>query len=484
MGILEGLKADRVFHYFEEISKIPRCSYEEQEISDYLVKIADSLGLESIQDEALNVIIKKPASSGYENAPVIVLQGHMDMVCEKKDSSKHDFSKDPIQFKVDGDSLISEDTTLGADNGVAVAMGLALLEDKTLSHPALEILITSNEETGMTGAAALNPDHIKGKILINLDSEEEGTALVSCAGGERNLITIPIEHKDLKNERPVYSLKINGLRGGHSGIEINQERGNSNKILARVLKNLDEEIGIDLIFIEGGSKSNAIPRSSFAHIVFEDNNLKDIENLVKNIEASLKIELKSKDKDVAITLEKTEIKVKKIFKDKVKSSILNILFLIPNGVQSMSMDIEGLVESSNNLGVLKTLDDKITIECAIRSSLGSLKKNISNKIKTIAELNNSKFESSSSYPAWEYKSDSYIREILKKTYKELYNEDLKVDAIHAGLECGLFDEKFDDMDMISFGPNIYGVHAPGESFSISSTERTYEFLLKILENIK
>ncbi len=484
MRVLDGIKPERVMYYFEEISKIPRCSYEEQKISDYLVELANSFGLEAIQDEALNVIIKKPGTLGYENAPTVVLQGHMDMVCEKKDSSNHDFSIDPIKFKVDGDLIVAEDTTLGADNGIAVAMGLAVLEDNSICHPPLEILITSNEETGMTGAAALDVNNIEGKILINIDSEEEGTALVSCAGGERNLISIPIVWENLKEELPIYKVQIKGLKGGHSGMEIVKERGNSNRILARVLERLNREFGINLIFAEGGSKSNAIPRSAFAKISFEANKFQKIEELVNEIEKELKIELQAKDKDIEISIDKTDECSSKVFSDDVKSSLINILFLIPNGVQSMSMDIEGLVESSNNLGVLKTLKDEITIECAIRSSLGSLKKNIANTIKLIAELNNAKFESSSSYPAWEYNSESYIREVFKKSYEELYGEHLKVDAIHAGLECGLFDEKFEDMDMISFGPNIYGVHAPGENFSISSTERTYKFLLKILENIK
>ena len=274
MSVLDGVKPERVMYYFEEISKIPICSYEEQKVSEYLIGLADSVGYKAIRDEALNVIIKKPASPGYEDAPTIVLQGHMDMVCEKKDSSDHDFSKDPIELKVDGDYIIAEDTTLGADNGIAVAMALAVLEDENLSHPPLELLITSNEETGMTGARELNPDNIEGKILINIDSEEEGTALVSCAGGERNLITIPIEWKDIE-EKNIYKIQVSGLQGGHSGMEISKERGNSNVILARILKRLHIE-GIEILEVQGGSKSNAIPRSSFAKICLDDSRLEEI----------------------------------------------------------------------------------------------------------------------------------------------------------------------------------------------------------------
>jgi dipeptidase D len=483
MRVLDGIKPERVMYYFEEISKIPRCSYEEQKISDYLASVGNRLGLETIQDEALNVIIKKPGTKGYEKSPTVVLQGHMDMVCEKKDGSNHDFSKDPIDLKVDGDLIIAEDTTLGADNGIAVAMGLAIVESENIPHPPLELLITSNEETGMTGASALDPDNIKGKILINIDSEEEGKALVSCAGGERNLVTIPIKWKTLEG-LSTYEIQVRGLKGGHSGMEIDKGRGNSNKILGRILERLNKEVDIDISFIEGGSKSNAIPRYSFARIGIAEDRVELTKETIDKIQKELKVELISKDKDIEILLEKTEDKIDKVFADDTKRAVLNLLFLIPNGVQSMSMDIEGLVESSNNLGVVKTLEEEITIECAIRSSIGSLKTDISNKIRAISELSGAEFESSSSYPAWEYKNDSYIREVFKKAYEDINGKPLEIDAIHAGLECGLFDEKFDDMDMISFGPNIYGVHAPGENFSISSTDRSYELLLKVLEYIK
>lgn len=483
MRVLDGIKPERVMYYFEEISKIPRCSYEEQKISDYLTSVGKSLGLETIQDEALNVIIKKPGTKGYEKSPTVVLQGHMDMVCEKKDGSNHDFSTDPIDLKVDGDLIIAEDTTLGADNGIAVAMGLAIVESEDIPHPPLELLITSNEETGMTGASALDPDNIKGKILINIDSEEEGKALVSCAGGERNLVTVPIKWKTSEG-LSTYEIQVRGLKGGHSGMEIDKGRGNSNKILGRILERLNKEVDIDISFIEGGSKSNAIPRYSFARIGISEDKVELVKEIIGKIQKELKVELISKDKDIEISLEKAEDKIDKVFADDTKRAVLNLLFLIPNGVQSMSMDIEGLVESSNNLGVVKTLEEEITIECAIRSSIGSLKRDISNKIRAISELSGSKFESSSSYPAWEYKNDSYIREVFKKAYEDINGKALEIDAIHAGLECGLFDEKFDDMDMISFGPNIYGVHAPGENFSISSTDRSYELLLKVLEYIK
>lgn len=484
MRVLEGVQPERVMHYFEEISQIPRCSFDEQRISDYLANVGKSLGLDVIQDEALNIIIKKPGYKGYENSPIVVLQGHMDMVGEKSDTSNHDFLKDPIKLEVEGDYLIAKETTLGADNGIAVAMCLALLESKDIPHPPLEVLITSNEESGMTGASALNPKNIEGRILINIDSEEEGTILVSCAGGERNIVTIPIEWEDISNGYEIYTLTVSGLMGGHSGMEIDKGRGNSNKIIGRVLDRLNRVTDIELAHVEGGSKSNAIPRFAKVIIGIHNNKVEDIKKEINKIEKELKIELISKDKDIELIFQKADEKFEKVFSKSIKEKLIIALMLIPNGVQTMSADIEGLVESSNNLGVVITNQDNITLESAMRSSVGSLKVNISNQIKLISEIIDAKWESSSSYPAWEYSKDSYIREIFKDAYKDLNGKDINIAAIHAGLECGLFKEKFNDMDMVSFGPNMYGVHAPGEKLSLSSTKNSYELLLKVLQKIK
>ncbi|CAK7009387.1 MAG: Cytosol non-specific dipeptidase [Tissierella sp.] len=484
LRILEGLKPERVMYYFEEISKIPRCSYDEKRISDYLAKIGNDLGLEVIQDEALNIIIKKPASKGYENSPIVVLQGHMDMVGEKTEESNHDFSKDPIKLELDGDYIVSRETTLGADNGIAVAMALAILESKEISHPQLEVLITSNEESGMSGAAALDPNNIEGKILINIDSEEEGTILVSCAGGERNIITIPIEWNKLSDNKELYELIVTGLKGGHSGMEIHKGRGNANKIIGRILDVMNRKVDIDLCYIEGGSKSNAIPRYAKAIISIPNDIIEETKILISKIEKDLRFELNSSDKDITLVLEKAKEDKSKVFSNETKTRVITSLMLLPNGVQTMSMDIEGLVESSNNVGVIKTMENDITIESAMRSSVGTLKNHISNQIRLLAETVGAQWESSSAYPAWEYNKDSYIRDIFKGAYKEVYGKDINIAAIHAGLECGLFKEKFGDMDMVSFGPNMYGVHAPGEKLSISSTERTYNLLLKVLERIQ
>lgn len=484
MKVLEGINPERVMYYFEEISKIPRCSHDEQRISDYLAGVGKELGLEVIQDAALNIIIKKPAYKGYKDAPIIVLQSHMDIVGEKTDGSNHDFTKDPIKLEVEGDYLLARETTLGADNGIAVAMSLAILESKDIPHPALEVLITSNEESGMTGAAALDPESIEGRILINIDSEEEGTILVSCAGGERNIITIPIKWDDANKNNEAYDLTVAGLTGGHSGLEIDQGRGNSNKIIGRVLDRINKVVDIDLSHVEGGSKSNAIPRLARAIISISRDKTEEIKTEIKKIEKELKAELNSTDKNVELIFKKSSRNLEKVFCRLTKERVIMALMLLPNGVQTMSKDIEGLVESSNNVGIAKTTQDSITIESAMRSSIGSLKTHISNQIKLLSEIIGAKWESTSSYPAWEYSQESYIREIFKKAYRDINGEDVNIAAIHAGLECGLFRERFEDMDMVSFGPDMFGVHAPGERLSLSSTQKSYELLLKVLKEIK
>jgi len=482
--VLEGIKPERVFYYFEEISKIPRCSGQEEKMSNYLADLGKKLGLETIQDEYLNVIVKKPGIAGYENSPTVILQGHMDMVCEKEEASNHDFSKDPLKLKIEGDFITAEGTTLGADNGIAVAMCLALLESEDIPHPPLEVLITTNEETGMDGAKGLDPNNLKGKILINIDSEEEGTALVSCAGGETNLVAIPIDWQPPKVSQ-AYHIKVMGLQGGHSGMEINRGRGNANKIIARVLSHVKSKFPVELAHIEGGSKSNAIPRKGQALVVVDKEEEEAFLKAVKDMEKIIQNELRASEPDFSLAVEKVQDKVERVFTEDSFDRVIAALMLIPTGVQTMSMEIEGLVESSNNMAIVKTEDNRVTIESALRSSKGSLKEFIGQQIETVAKLVKGTWENRGSYPAWEFKEDSKIREVFKRVYKELFGAELKIEAIHAGLECGLFDEKFNgSLDMISFGPSMYGVHTPQERLSISSVERTYEFLLGVLKEIK
>ncbi|AFS78771.1 aminoacyl-histidine dipeptidase PepD [Gottschalkia acidurici 9a] len=483
--ILEKLEPKEVFGFFEDISQIPRGSKNEKDISDYLVDFAKQRNLEVIQDEALNVIIRKSGTVGYENSPIIILQGHMDMVCEKNIGTDHDFMKDPLKLKIEDDFIMASGTTLGADNGIAVAYALALLDSKDILHPPLEVLITTDEETGMTGAIELNPDNLKGRILLNMDSGEEGILLTSCAGGIRNSIEVPVDRENIDDSFIGYNIKVRGLKGGHSGSEIDKERGNSNKIMGRVLNKLNSSIQFKLVEISGGAKSNAIPRESDSLILIKESDEKKLEETILSLERTIKNEFKASDPEIRIYLEKDEKIYKEAFSDKCTKKIIASLVLLPNGVQSMSMDIEGLVQSSNNVGVVTTTERSVTIENAIRSSIDSLKFEIVERIDMLANLLGVESESGSSYPSWSYKEDSYIRDIFIKSFKNKYGKDPKVTAIHAGLECGQFSEKFNgEIDMISFGPDMFDIHTPDEKLSISSTKRTWDLLLEILKSIK
>lgn len=481
--VLANLKPYEVFKYFEEISNIPRGSGNEKAISDYLVSFAKSHSLEVIQDSALNVIIKKPASSGYENAPSVVIQGHMDMVCEKNAATVHDFEKDPIKLKIDGDMIYADGTTLGADDGIAVAMCLALLASKDIPHPALEVLVTTEEETGMGGAMALEPKNIDGRILVNIDAEEEGQFLVSCAGGIRETISLPVVFENAEKDNLTCAIRVRGLKGGHSGGEIHKGRGNSNKIMGRFLYSLSSILEFNLASLNGGAKNNAIPREAEAiisvplqHKALIEKHLNVWNNLLQN-------ELKVSDSNVNLTLEVLDTKLEKVFSKETTAKAIDLLCLIPSGVQTMSMEIEGLVQSSTNLGVVTTTEDKVLYDSAIRSCVRSLKEDIVNTTRIIAGTIGAEFETRADYPDWQYDANSKIRKVFETTYKDMYGTDPEIMAIHAGLECGLFKEKFGEIDMISFGPNLYDVHTPDEHMSISSVARCWEYLLEVLKRI-
>ena len=478
---LEGLNSYRVFELFKQMNEIPRGSGNEQAISDWLVEFAKKNGLEVIQDEALNVIIRKPGTEGYENSQTVVLQGHMDMVCEKNQGTEHDFEKDPIKFIIDGEMLRADGTTLGADNGVAVAYGLAVLESKDIAHPPIEVLVTTEEETGMGGALALDADNIKGKMLINIDSGVEGELLVSCAGGVRQVVTLPVE-KETATKTQAFHIKIRGLKGGHSGVEIDQQRGNSNKLMGRFLNEVKNELDFDLATLSGGAKMNAIPREADATIVVEDD--VKIKELVTKWNEVFKAELAATDKGVELSIEESD-KVEEVMTKATRDKVLTFINLIPNGVQTMSKNIEGLVESSTNIGVVTTYNNEIVFESAVRSSVDTLKESIVRKGEILSETLGAEFKNQSPYPAWPYKEDSRLREVMSSSYKELFDKEMNIEAIHAGLECGLFSGKFGtEMDMVSFGPNMYDIHTPEERVEIASVDRCWSYLLKVLENLK
>ncbi|MFR0047868.1 MAG: aminoacyl-histidine dipeptidase [Clostridium butyricum] len=485
MKKIENVKFDRIFYHFEQISKIPRGSGNEKAISDYLLDFGKSLGLECIQDAALNIIIKKTASIGYENAPAVIIQGHMDMVCEKNSDKEHDFEKDPINLVVKGDYIYADRTTLGADDGIAVAYAMTLLEDNTIEHPAIEVLLTTDEEAGMSGAMALQPHYINGKIVLNLDSEEEGKLLVSCAGGIRTKSILPIEWIDKKNDTIAYNIVIRGLKGGHSGMEIHLGRGNSNKLMGRLLKNIDKELDFNLVSLNGGSKNNAIPRESSSIITISQKDERKLLDIKRKVCEELKNEFSKKDPNLRVHLLEVEESVDKVFSDDSTKKAVDLLYMYPNGVNTVSSDIQGLTESSTNLGVVTTLENSIEYDSTARSSVSSLKDEIVTRSKCITEILGGKLVTESSYPEWPYKTDSKIREVCKDVYERMYEKTPEIVAIHAGVECGLFKEKLgNDVDMISFGPDIIDIHTPNEHISISSVERCYEYLLEVLKEIK
>src|SRR5699024_5326548 len=480
---LEELRQEIVFSYFEQITKIPRCTGNEKGISDYLVDFANVRDLEVIQDDALNVIIKKQATPGYEHVPTVILQGHMDMVCEKNNDTEHDFNKDPLQLRVDGDMLYATNTTLGADNGIAVAYALALLGAQTTPHPALEVVITTEEETSMGGAFAVDSDHFEGKVLINLDSEEDHKLLVSSAGGVKAIQRAPITWEETEDDLTGFRITVGGLKGGHSGMSIHEERGNAAKIIGRFLHQLTD-VPYLMQEINGGSAPNAIPREMNAVILIHQNNIQHLKDKIEAWNRLLKNELHASDPTILISLERMIPDTSNVFSQDTKHKTITSLMLIPNGVQSMSMEIKGLVESSTNLGIVSTSDKEIVFESDIRSSIKSLKEDIVARSKLAAELAGCHFMTDLDYPEWPYNPDSKIRKVFEKVHKEKYNTDAEIIAVHAGIECGIFIDKIPGLDAISIGPDIYDAHTPNEHISISSALNTWNYLLAVLEAMK
>ena len=476
MRVLEGLKPEKVFYYFEEISKIPRDSGREMQISNYLLNLAKSKGWEVIQDEHLNIIIRKPATKGYEDAPTVMLQGHMDMVCEKNEGVDHDFSKDPINLRIIDGHIYATDTTLGADNGIAVAMALSVL-DSDLEHPSLEVLITTDEEKGMTGAANLDGSLFKSKYLLNIDSEEEGVFTSGCAGGSEIDFKIPLRYKNTKGK--AYRISVKGLSGGHSGVDIHKEKGNANKILGRILYDLMDYV--DLVSIDGGSKTNAIPRE--ANAVITINNFDIANEKIEKWNGILKNELAFTDPAISVVL--TDLNEERFpLENEIFGKVLALINLIPVGVLSRSTAID-LVISSNNLGVINSDEKYIRLYNHPRSSVETLlTNNFIPAMKQLAYQIGVEYEIGSYYPGWEYAKESKIRDICINVYKDMFKKEPFVGAIHAGLECGLLMGKIPGLDAISMGPDAHDAHSPNEHVSIKSVENVYNLLCEILKKIK
>ena len=470
MSVLEGLKPERVFYYFENLCSIPHGSGNTDKISDYCMSVAKGFNLYCVKDKSNNVVIKKKASAGYENKPTVILQGHLDMVCEKESGSNFDFLRDGLDIKIEGDYVTANGTTLGGDDGIAIAMALAILEDDTLPHPDLEVLFTTDEETGMYGAYDFDAFLLDGKMLINIDSEDEGILTVSCAGGGRVDINIPL--KSTSVSKKCCKVTLSGLLGGHSGTEINKGRLNSNITLGKFLSTVDKEFFI--ADISGGLKDNAIPRESSC-LICSDADIKGLaENFVKNNKTSF-------DSGLKITVEDTSFST--AFDYESSKKIADFLSSVINGVQGMSEDIKGLVETSLNLGVLKCENNTLKAEFSVRSSVNSKKQDTIDKLFKTAETFGGTAESRGEYPAWEYKKQSFLRDTFLRVYKNLYGKDMQVEAIHAGLECGLFSDKIAGLDAVSLGPDMCDIHTTEEKLSIPSTKRTYELICEVLKEI-
>ena len=458
-----NLKPERVFHYFRELSDIPRESHNEKAVSDYIYNFGKKLGLETKQDDILNVYIRKPATKGYENKPGIILQGHMDMVCEKATSSKHNFATDKIEWVVKDDLLFANNTTLGADDGIAVAMAMAILEDETLIHPELEVLITVTEETTMAGALGLEKGLLKGKYLFNIDSEEEGILTLGSAGG--TLFKTNLELKFENKEVELVKLHFDGYLGGHSGMEIGKNRRNMIKTIAEFIK----ESGLSISSVNCGNKDNAIPR--VGEIV--------IENSPKLDELIAKFTEKYNGEE-QLTIDKKETFNGKILTNALKNTLVDILEELPTGVNSK---VETGIISSSNLAIVQTTENEILIRDSIRSSSLSIFADMKSSFTKIAEKLGLKHEFLGGYPSWEKKENSTLQKYANKVYKDLTGKEFENIVVHAGLECGAIYEKYPNLELISFGPDIRGAHTPQENLSIPSTERVYDFTLKLIEEI-
>ncbi|MDY3929432.1 MAG: aminoacyl-histidine dipeptidase [Clostridia bacterium] len=466
-----------VFKYFYEVSKIPRSSGNTKAVSDYCVQFAKEQSLWYKQDKFNNIIIKKPAYEGYEGKPPVIIQGHLDMVCEKTSQTKIDFEKDGLNLLIDGDMIYADGTTLGADDGIAVAYALALLESKDIPAPPLEVILTTDEETGMDGAINLDFSCIEGRILLNIDSENEGVFTVSCAGGlccDGNIYC-----KSNIVNADGFEIKIQGLAGGHSGVEIDKGRANANKVAGELLSALLKIPGVRLSKINGGKKHNAIPNECELTIAFSDNE-NSVTEQIEKFRSEQKIKFQFTDPGFNISYNKFTDRTIKVFDADSGNRTAEFLSIVSDGVKSMSTDIDGLVETSSNLGIVKTNEDNIYFLSSVRSSEDSQSKALGEDICNLAEKCGGKASVSGSYPAWEYRKKSHLRSVMCDVYKRQYGKEPVIEAIHAGLECGIFCGKADNLDCVSFGPDIFDIHTVNERMSISSVQRVWKFIKSVL----
>jgi len=481
-SVIEGLEPKLVWEHFYEISQIPRESGNEKAVGQYIIDVAKRNKLSYKEDASGNIIVSCPASPGMEKRPSVVIQGHTDMVCEKNNDTVHDFTRDPIKLIRDGDWIRADGTTLGADNGIGVCCALALMDDPSLIHPPMEYLFTIDEETGLTGASDLKNDFVNSRILINLDSEEEGTFYIGCAGGKHTVLRHQIDWQSPASGSRAYKIKIGGLRGGHSGLSIHEGLGNSIKLLSRVLYGLREKSPFQLAEFAGGNKHNAIPREAYAIIFLSEEHQQKMESYIAKMDANFKNELRFVDKDVFLSAAPVQGKTR-VFSAAMQDALINMVYAMPHGVMAMSHAVEGLVETSTNMAIVETKEDRLELLTSQRSSVASSIIDIADKVKALGEIAGFEVEQGGGYPAWEPNPDSMLLKNAKKVYQEMYGEAPEVKAIHAGLECGIIGEKFPGMDMISFGPTIQGAHSPDERVHIPAVKNCWEYLLALLKAV-
>jgi len=483
MNVLDHLGCDKVFYYFEAICDIPHGSFHEKALSDYIVAFAKERGLYCRQDARHNVVVKKPGTAGFEKSPALIIQGHIDMVCEKNADTEHDFLTEPLKLYIDGDDIKARGTTLGADNGIAVAYMLALLDAEHIEHPPLECVFTVEEEIGMGGATDLDAFDLEGRRFLNMDTEEEGYLMVSCCGGRRMRMYLPAERVAAPANKKTFALRIRGLKGGHSGADIHLQRASANVLMGRLLLELREKIGYDLVKVNGGNMDNAICREAEAILMIDPAKEAETKELLSEIQKVFWDEYKDRESDILMTMEEAEGAVK-VLTAEVRDHIIALLKLLPYGVQTMDTNMEGLVESSSNIGIVRTEEDHIFIDNAVRGSVESRKEAICKKIEVLGALCGAKVVGVNDYPGWVYNPDSELLKIFKEAWTEKFGVEPKVVAIHAGLECGLFAKKIPGLDLISLGPDMHDVHTPDERLSISSTIRVWEYLKDVLKKLK
>jgi len=479
------LKPEIMWKYFHEISQIPRCSKDEKAVGDYIVSVADRFGLEYINDEVGNVVIRKPATPGHENAPILVMQAHMDMVCEKDSDKVHDFSKDPIEFLIKGEWLYADRTTLGADNGIGIAAMLAIIEDGSLVHGPLEFLITVDEETGMTGAFAMSGDLLQGRIIINMDSEEEGTVYIGCAGGGDTTYVLPVDRVDSSGcDCTALKLVAHGMKGGHSGVDIHEGRANANKCLARILNlgNQATTSGVHLAAFDGGSKRNAIPRDAKAVVLVDSGDVEAFRKAASCEAENVKFEFNTIDPGFVLDIDTVEVPAKVVDRE-TTGQIIKMLTAIPHGVLAMSLDIPDLVETSTNCAVINLEEDHLRIWVSTRSSIKSALEWGRSIHDAIGKLVGARMTHGETYPGWKPNLESGILKIVSDVYLELFGADPQKKAIHAGLECGLIIEKFPGMDAVSIGPQIEHPHSPTERVKIPSVAKFYRYISGVLKKV-